>query len=297
MIERQGKGQTEACLNCETPLAGAYCSTCGQSAGATSLSLRELVADAWDSLTNVDGKVAVTLRDLLRYPGRLTREYLLGRRARYMPPVRLYLVCSLAYFLASALDERIRPQEKRIRLVWTGAGRGNVSAEAVIAEIRASTRPEPDDSAFERWLLARRRAILERAVVDDRNVNQIVTENIPRVLFVLMPFFALLLALVYRHRHATLAAHLLFALHLHAFIFVALLAGKLATLVLGDRILLWTAMLIPIWIGIYGTAMIRGVYGGRWGVTVLRAGFVAAVYGTVVIATVAVIASLLILYR
>lgn len=99
----------DLCRNCESPLTGLYCAQCGQRAAPPNPTTRELAAEAWESFTNVDGKIVLTLRDLMRHPGRLTREYLSGRRVRYLPPVRLYLICSVAYFVLAAAEEKIHP--------------------------------------------------------------------------------------------------------------------------------------------------------------------------------------------
>ena len=92
-----------SCLNCGTLLSGPYCAECGQHDLPPEPPLKELVAEAWDAFVSVDGKVASTLKLLLLRPGALTQEYLQGRRARFLPPLRLYLICSLLFFLASAV--------------------------------------------------------------------------------------------------------------------------------------------------------------------------------------------------
>ena len=63
--------------------------------------MSELAGDAWQELSGYDGRIAATFRALL-HPGRLTIDYLQGRRARYLPPVRLYLIASVVYFVLSA---------------------------------------------------------------------------------------------------------------------------------------------------------------------------------------------------
>src|SRR5512134_2916793 len=90
------------CQNCGTPLTGRYCSRCGQRAIPPRPTIRELAGDAWNELVGWDGKLVRTLRMLVRHPGELTRAAIEGRRARYISPVRLYLICSVVYFLAVA---------------------------------------------------------------------------------------------------------------------------------------------------------------------------------------------------
>ncbi|HEX7719636.1 MAG TPA: DUF4286 family protein [Woeseiaceae bacterium] len=95
---------TETCANCATPLAGQYCSRCGQRARSRLISIWELVRDAIGDLFELDSRIWQTLIPLVFRPGKLTRDYLMGRRARFMPPFRTYLVLSLLFFLVAFFD-------------------------------------------------------------------------------------------------------------------------------------------------------------------------------------------------
>ena len=96
-----------ACLNCGHPLEGRFCSECGQKRTEPDPRLRELAHEAADELLHWDGKLVRTLGALFRTPGFLTREYLAGRRARYVSPVKLYLTASVVYFAVLALVPRM----------------------------------------------------------------------------------------------------------------------------------------------------------------------------------------------
>jgi hypothetical protein len=89
------------CLNCGAALHGQFCAACGQRAVPPDPSVAELAGDAWREQSGYDGRIAATVRGLLR-PGYLTREYLAGRRKRYLSPVRLYLIVSVMYFVVAA---------------------------------------------------------------------------------------------------------------------------------------------------------------------------------------------------
>ena len=95
-----------SCLNCETSLSGQYCGNCGQRARSRLISLWELVREAFGDLLELDSRLWQTLGPLLVRPGKLTRDYLLGRRARFMPPFRTYLVLSVVFFLVAFFDPR-----------------------------------------------------------------------------------------------------------------------------------------------------------------------------------------------
>src|SRR5579862_5007507 len=78
------------CTNCGTPLTGKYCSGCGQRHHELPVHhFWHFVGEAFEDLTHADSRLWQTLIALLFRPGFLTREFLEGRRARYLPPVRL----------------------------------------------------------------------------------------------------------------------------------------------------------------------------------------------------------------
>jgi Protein of unknown function (DUF3667) len=96
----------EHCLNCRATLVGQYCGQCGQRATNRLISLWELIRDAFGDLFELDSRLWRTLVPLLARPGQLTRDYLEGRRARYMPPFRMYLVLSVLFFVVAFSDWR-----------------------------------------------------------------------------------------------------------------------------------------------------------------------------------------------
>jgi hypothetical protein len=99
-------GQSSLCLNCGTRLRGQYCGNCGQRSRSRLISLWELVSDAFGDLFELDSRIWQTLIPLVLRPGQLTRDYLNGRRARFMPPFRMYLVLSLVFFLVAFTNPR-----------------------------------------------------------------------------------------------------------------------------------------------------------------------------------------------
>ncbi|MDH3442028.1 MAG: DUF3667 domain-containing protein [Gammaproteobacteria bacterium] len=96
--------EASICLNCGARLAGQYCGSCGQRSRNRLISLWELISDAFGDLLEIDSRLWQTLIPLLRRPGQLTHDYLQGRRVRYMPPFRMYLVLSLLFFVVAFFD-------------------------------------------------------------------------------------------------------------------------------------------------------------------------------------------------
>ena len=95
-----------SCLNCGTTFGGQYCGKCGQRAHSRLISIWELIRDAFGDLFELDSRLWQTLLPLVIRPGQLTRDYLLGRRARFMPPFRTYRVLSVVFFLIAFFDPR-----------------------------------------------------------------------------------------------------------------------------------------------------------------------------------------------
>jgi hypothetical protein len=97
--EAKADGHTHesACLNCATPLAGPYCSVCGQKAHVHR-SVRAFFHDFVQGLFNFEGKIWRTLPMLAWRPGEMTRRYIAGERARFVSPVALYLFTVFAMF-------------------------------------------------------------------------------------------------------------------------------------------------------------------------------------------------------
>lgn len=91
------------CENCGAALAGEYCSACSQHAIDYRRSIWRVAVDALDSFFNWDTKFLKTTGVLLTRPGKLTNDFNAGRRVRYVHPLRLYLLASIAFFLVVKL--------------------------------------------------------------------------------------------------------------------------------------------------------------------------------------------------
>lgn len=82
--------QPDNCLNCETPLVGAYCHACGQQ-GHIHRTIGAFMHDLLHGALHFEGKLWHTLPLLTFRPGRLTRRYIEGQRARFVSPMALFL--------------------------------------------------------------------------------------------------------------------------------------------------------------------------------------------------------------
>jgi hypothetical protein len=97
------------CANCGTALEGPYCHSCGQLAEDFERSLGSLMMETVENLFHADGRLFRTLPRLVLRPAALTRDYIAGKRASQMPPLRLFLVVILVFFLSGNLREILDP--------------------------------------------------------------------------------------------------------------------------------------------------------------------------------------------
>src|SRR6202000_1478750 len=90
------------CLNCGATLQGHYCHVCGQENLQIKESFGHMMNHAISDYFHFDHQFFHTLKPLLFQPGKLTNEYMAGRRAQYLHPVKMYIFISLIYFILLA---------------------------------------------------------------------------------------------------------------------------------------------------------------------------------------------------
>jgi hypothetical protein len=131
-----------ACANCGAVLQGRFCHVCGQNFDAHKRSILRLIWEGTEGLFDLDGRLLRTVPDLFFRPGRLARDYLEGRIARHVPPIRTFLVALLIFILAAehaAHESTVanqRAQQARAAALATPRGR---AAEAVRIRVGAAT--------------------------------------------------------------------------------------------------------------------------------------------------------------
>lgn len=93
-----------SCANCGATLAGSFCHACGQRAHVHR-SLLHFGEEFLHGLLHFDAKAWRTLPMLVAKPGKLTREYIAGKRTRYVSPLALFLfMVFLMFFVVSSVS-------------------------------------------------------------------------------------------------------------------------------------------------------------------------------------------------
>ncbi len=205
------------CANCGAALSGRYCGACGQRADTAAHSVGHFLWEAIEALTHADSRVWCTLQPLLRLPGFLTREFFAGRRARYVQPLRLYLILSVVFFVLSAL--------------LSGGSARHVDAKAQRSVTTEDCANLQIDFPWGRTLLIPRlKAACQNMVADGgRQLGESMVRNLGRAMFVFLPIVAMLMKLLYWRPRRYYLEHLVLLIHNHACVFVLLSLFMLAT--------------------------------------------------------------------
>ena len=93
------KDRQARCQNCGASLNGPFCHLCGQKDKEMRRPIWEFTEEILDNVFSMDSKTLQTLFLLIAIPGGLTRTYMDGRRARFVPPIRLFILTFFLFFI------------------------------------------------------------------------------------------------------------------------------------------------------------------------------------------------------
>ncbi len=231
------------CPNCGETEVGKYCPNCGQSNKDYNKPIKEILGDLLDSI-NLDIRLLNTLVPFFTKPGFLTEEYFKGRRKRYVPPVRMYMIFSILFFFLVQFDT-----SDEIKNNFVGINTN---------EIADSTGKKPDNAEQNQAAMIKSDSAQFKSLITSENLERRDLETIKEealsdtsaaswekqlvigglnaadrkdvffdrfldilsyVLFLLMPFFALILATILWKSRLLYVKHLIFSINFHSFIF------------------------------------------------------------------------------
>ena len=117
-MARRNRRPLYNCKNCGTQIVpdDAFCRKCGQENHDHHLTMKAMLYEFVEGITHFDNKVINTYKNLIFKPGKLTKEYIEGKRVSYVPPVRLYIFTAFVYFfLMGLMVTKITEKIKEIR--------------------------------------------------------------------------------------------------------------------------------------------------------------------------------------
>jgi hypothetical protein len=256
------------CLNCGVAISGKFCHECGQEATLHVASAREFMHEFVGHYVALEGKLWKSLGLLVFRPGRLTLEYIQGRRARYVQPLRLYLTFSIIFFAVFKISG------KEVATIDEAGHKPRAEVHAEQKKVRETVREElrkegvvtlGSADGARHWLESVSPALARKAdkfgelsgEEMGHQLQKAFFSYAPYAIFCLMPVFAFLLKVLYLGSGRRYGEHLLFALHSNAFAFV-----MLSILMVTPAGVPFLRPLLGLWLAFYLPTAMRRVYGG-----------------------------------
>lgn len=259
--------QPQGCPNCGSLLVTEFCAQCGQENKDYHISFFRLIGDLLGDTFNFDTRLTNSIKPLLFKPGLLTREYMDGRRARYVPPLRTYIFISIVFFALAAISN-----EPNSYVTYEPATSSEfMSADNVEEEVAAEMGDSP---GWVRELVAGLVRGGKLFGAKPQLVIQKMLSNISLAMFILLPVYALFLKILYAFSRRYYMEHLIFALHVHGFTFLIFSVMMIWSQWIAPRVpfdtpgLLTTAIIF--YIMLYPWFALRRNYGQGWWLTTAK---------------------------
>jgi len=235
-----------------------FCHHCGQKDAPKRLTTHALIHQFFGDYFTFDSKFFRSIIPLLIKPGYLTNQYFEGKRAHFIPALRMYIFISFLYFIIMPNSLALRftsengqnfglalfEDEKRTEVEWSDSltifeqmelmSSDSVKSTIVVfndtirgsadEQVSNSMEPDEEDGYFTRLVKKRvKNADTMSAALFMNTLNNNFGSALPKTLFVMIPLIAFLLKLLYvRHNKFFYPDHLVFVLHLHSFYFLLL---------------------------------------------------------------------------
>lgn len=243
------------CLNCRQVVEKRYCPNCGQENTDTRKTFHHLFVHFFEDLTHYENAFWKTIRNLLFRPGALTKEYMSGKRMSYLAPVRLYIFISfITFFLLGVLPKseyesdsktsnNLNLKGKNLTLddldtkeakVLTdsikktkfnnGLSIGDYQSLKQFDSVQKSLPESKRATGFSKWLQRKLAAVNGQNTPEEfrEKFGEAIVHNIPKALFLYMPFFAFFVWVFHDKKRWYYFDHGIFTLHYFSFILVTL---------------------------------------------------------------------------
>ena len=241
----------KTCLNCRHVVEQKFCPNCGQENSDSRKTFHHLFIHFFEDLTHYENAFWKTIKNLLFKPSTLTKEYLSGKRLSYLAPVRLYIFISFITFLLIALfpsniTENLTKGEKEITSNLEKANtkesknyseKNYFKSKTVdksyfkfktmkeIDSIQKYGKEEEKLSQFQYWIYEKAAHVSEtntKKQIIEKFIESFV-HNIPKILFIIMPFFAFFLWIFHNKKKWYYFDHGIFTLHYFSFLLLIFL--------------------------------------------------------------------------
>ena len=228
-----------------------------------------------------DNKFWRTIKTMFTKPGLITKEYIEGKRVKYLNPIQLYIFVTTVFFVffmprgeenSPTIDikdtsklipqNQIRPPEG---LTGISTESGNTQIGIGKYTPKESTKEEYDSvqnslpkEQRDGFLL---RHVRHKSYDRTQDFGVLLMKNFSKVFFLLLPFFALLLSILFFRKKAFFIDHAIFSIHFHSFVFMLFIVGAIFMKFIENESIIGVILgLILLGIGLYLFKSLRLIY-------------------------------------
>ena len=237
------------CLNCGHDVEHLYCSKCGQKNVEIKESFWHLAFHYITDYFHFDSKLLHSIKPLLFKPGFLPKEYMEGRRAKYINPIGSLIFLSgffFILFLGVGHKNNINFNLNNVNII--DSIQEHIKSDSTTPHLKEPLRVNIGTKSFNDKVSAKLNDLLSGGHdVEKELFLEKFKHNFPKVLVLLIPFLAFFLWLFYFLRKILYVEHVIFVIYTHCFIYLLLIFTLLLSL-LWDPAFEWSAFIIFIYI-------------------------------------------------
>jgi len=288
------KALPESCLNCGHKVTEemTYCPHCGQKNRKSKLPLRIFISDFFEDYFTVDARFFQSIGKLVFAPGALTKEFNRGKRKTYIAPFRLYIFISFLFFFSLAIHSKYTADFENNSIIEFGDTDEEQSAQSdstgvasikTVEEDSLRTQKQDESSVLDVNLDSDSETseleefFEERALRANDNPElfvQTLFKSASITMFIMLPFFGLLLYIFHFKFHRYYVEHLVHSVHFHSFLFFLFLFALLVDWIFGWSAYGWTIFIALI----YLLLSLRATYQQSYLKCILKALFILPIY-------------------
>jgi hypothetical protein len=282
--------QDTNCLNCGSEVSGKFCQNCGQE----NIEIREnffhIVGHFVSDYFHFDSKFFRSLVPLFTKPGFLTRQYLEGKRVRYIHPLRLFFFVTIIFMISTSYFYNRFGDAMKNSMVHGEKGLADIDT-AYLSTLHDSVRikiPGRKDSLTVAEVRVTK-ATAQRQIGKLRSGMDLVFRNLKYVTFLLLPVYALIFHLLFIRRKSFYVDHVVYTMHVQTFVYFFF------------GVLLWLPFIVPIGLDLlrqiaffviflYIALSLHRLYQQKWWKTIIKSFFATALLFFVTVLAIVVIA-------
>ena len=278
--------KTEHCTNCSYKFLQAdnYCPVCGQKNHELRILLKHLLEELLESTLHFDSKTLRTIKLLLIKPGSLSLEFNSGRRANYVPPIRLYVLISFVFFFLLNLVSGGHKTETNhsangnvksgFSISYQGIYSTDLSGLSIQQTDSLMTARKVESTNFNKYIVHQMHKMANSSSAE---FTHLLMKNISYMMFLLMPVFGAWIYLFNKKQMEYYIESLTVSVHFHSFAFLMFTVLLLLSSFAGMEIFLFLEFLImPHYLAI----MFRRVLKQSWLITIGKTAVIGSLYLT-----------------